>query len=85
MIDRIMDKLIGMKNTTITYFFENLEIGIPDVQGSKGQQIGSGKFTINGGIRISTELNSNNKSNEYNIVEEKSSLGNGSSSKLVGR
>jgi hypothetical protein len=80
-----MDKLIGMKNTTITYFFENLEIGIPDVQGPKGQQIGSGKFTINGGIRISTELNSNNKSNEYNIVEEKSSLGNGSSSKLVGR
>jgi hypothetical protein len=56
MIDRIMDELIGMKNTAIAYFFENLEIGILDIQGPKEQQIDSGKFTIKGGIKISTEL-----------------------------
>jgi hypothetical protein len=44
MIDRIMDELIGMKNTAIAYFFENLEIGILDIQGPKEQQIDSGKF-----------------------------------------
>ena len=40
MIDKIMDKLIGT-NTSITYFFENFEIGLPEIQGSKGQQIKS--------------------------------------------
>ncbi|HET7389942.1 MAG TPA: hypothetical protein VFJ51_03885 [Nitrososphaeraceae archaeon] len=44
MIDRIMDEFIGMKNTTIAYFFENLEIGILDIEGPKEQQIDSGKF-----------------------------------------
>ena len=39
-IDKIMDKLIGT-NTSITYFFENFEIGLPEIQGSKGQQIKS--------------------------------------------
>jgi hypothetical protein len=40
MIDKIMDKLIGT-NTSITYFFENFEISLPEIQGSKGQQIKS--------------------------------------------
>ena len=64
MIDKIIDMLTGT-NTSITYFFENFEIGIPNIQGPKGQQIGSGKFTIDGGIRISTEL--------HNIREGKES------------
>jgi hypothetical protein len=40
MMDQIMDKLTGT-NTSITYFFENFEIGLPEIQGSKGQQIKS--------------------------------------------
>ncbi|MGC1932846.1 MAG: hypothetical protein WA667_28060 [Candidatus Nitrosopolaris sp.] len=35
MIDQILDKLTG-KNTSITYF-ENFEIGIPNILGPKGQ------------------------------------------------
>jgi hypothetical protein len=64
MIDKIIDKLTGT-NASITYFFENFEIGIPNIRGPKGQQINGGKFTINGSNRISTEL--------HNIKERKES------------
>ena len=77
MIDKIMDKLTDT-NTSITYFFENFEIEIPNIQGPKGQQIGSGKFTINGGISISTELH-DIKSNEGSITEDRSGIGDRSS------
>lgn len=77
MLDQIMDKLTGT-NTSITYLFENFEIDIPDIQGPKGQQHGSGKFSINGSIRISTELH-NNKNNEDNIAKDSSSVSGSSS------
>ncbi|MGC1928895.1 MAG: hypothetical protein WA667_07955 [Candidatus Nitrosopolaris sp.] len=69
MIDQILDKLTG-KNTSITYFFENFEIDIPNILGPKGQQIGSGKLTINGSFRISTELHNNKSMKKENIVEK---------------
>lgn len=52
MIDKIMDKLIGT-NTSITYFFENFEIGLPEIQGSKGQQIKS--VVVNWQLTIAEE------------------------------
>lgn len=64
LIHKIIDKLTGM-NASITYNFENFEIDIPAVQGPEGQHIGGGKFTINGSLKISTELHDNsNKTNE---------------------
>lgn len=42
-----------------------------DVQGPKGQQIGNGKLTINGGFRISTELRKGDKSsNEEDDLQQ---------------
>ena len=41
-------------NTQITYDFDNLEIGLPNAEGPKGEQIARGKLTINGGLKIST-------------------------------
>ena len=56
MIDKIMDKLIGT-NTSITYFFENFEIGLPEIQGSKGHQIKS--VVVNWQLTIAEEYQGN--------------------------
>ena len=56
----LADKLVG-KNASITYSFENVNIEMPHAQGPKGQEIGSGRLTINGKITISAELQKINR------------------------
>lgn len=70
LIHEVIDKLTGM-NASITYNFENFEVDIPAVQGPEGQYIDrssvlkDSKFTINGSLKISTELHDrSNKTNE---------------------
>jgi hypothetical protein len=52
---QLLGKLVG-RNTSFTYSFENLEIDVPKVQGLGGRKLGGAKWTINGKIAVTTEM-----------------------------
>lgn len=66
-LEQLIEKLTG-KGAIITYSFNNLNIEMPTVQGPEGRQLGSGKLTVNGTIRISAKVH---KKNDGNFEETK--------------
>ena len=51
LIGELFDRLTG-KGASVTYSFENFVIDIPRAVGSRGQELGSAKWTINGRLVI---------------------------------
>ncbi|WP_186434134.1 hypothetical protein [Candidatus Nitrosocosmicus arcticus] len=66
-LEQLIEKLTG-KGAIITYSFNNLNIEMPKAQGPEGRQLGGGKLTVNGTIRISAEVH---KKNDDNFEETK--------------
>lgn len=67
-LEQLMEKLTG-KNAIITYSFNHLKVEMPTVKGPEGRQMGGGKITVNGTVRISAEVH---KKNNVRFEEEKS-------------
>ncbi len=66
-LEQLVEKLTG-KGAIITYSFDNLKIEIPTAKGPEGRQIGGGKITVNGTVRISAEVH---KKNNVKFEEKK--------------
>ena len=58
-LEQLVEKLTG-KGAIITYSFNNLKIEMPTAKGPEGRQIGGGKLTVNGTVRISAVVHKKN-------------------------
>ena len=67
-LEQLVEKLTG-KNAIITYSFKDLRVEMPTAKGPEGRQIGGGKLTVNGTVRISAEVH---KKNNVRFEEKKS-------------
>lgn len=67
-LEQLVEKLTG-KNAIITYSFNDLRVEMPTTKGPEGRQIGGGKLTVNGTVRISAEVH---KKNNARLEEKKS-------------
>ena len=65
-LEQLVEKLTG-KNAIITYSFDDLKVEMPTAKGPQGRQIGGGKLTVNGTIRISAVVH---KKNNVRMEEE---------------
>ena len=66
-LEQLVEKLTG-KGAIITYSFNDLKIEMPTAKGPEGRQIGGGKLTVNGTVRISAEVH---KKNNVGFEEKK--------------
>ena len=69
-LEQLVEKLTG-KNAIITYSFNNLRVEMPTTKGPEGRQIGGGKLTVNGTVRISAVVHKKNNVR----MEEKNGYG----------
>ncbi len=66
-LEQFVEKLTG-KGAIITYSFSDLKVEMPIDKGPEGRQIGGGKLTVNGNVRISAEVH---KKNNVRFEEKK--------------
>lgn len=66
-LEQLVEKLTG-KNAIITYSFSDLKVDMPIAKGPEGRQVGGGKLTVNGTVRISAEVH---KKNNVRFEEKK--------------
>jgi hypothetical protein len=69
-LEQLVEKLTG-KNAIITYSFNDLKVEMPTAKGPEGRQIGGGKLTVNGTVRISAVVHKKNNVR----MEEKNAYG----------